>query len=205
MNNELYLNETTKVGVVVEDKTKLKKVESNENEDTVKILELQNEIESENKSVVRMKKILADAKDHIILKCINLMLGMPIIILVINLFIYFYIIQFLIKTTLVGVTMSIIQILSKNYLGSFKVNRLFIKELPKEIEKSEDKIKSLEEELKNLKEKCNYNENEISNEAMIKLAVVNYPERTNEETLVSDIQIPAKIKKITFNNNGTTK
>ena len=205
MNNELYLNETTKVGVVVEDKTKLKKVESNENEDTVKILELQNEIESENKSVVRMKKILADAKAHIILKCINLMLGMPIIILVINLFNDFNIIQFLIKTTMVGVTMSIIQILSKNYLGSFKVNRLFIKELPKEIEKSEDKIKSLEEELKNLKEKCNYNENEISNEAMIKLAVVNYPERTNEETLVSDIQIPAKIKKITFNNNGTTK
>ena len=205
MNNELYLNETTKVGVVVEDKTKLKKVESNENEDTVKILELQNEIERENKSVVRMKKILADAKAHIILKCINLMLGMPIIILAINLFNDFNIIQFLIKTTMVGVTMSIIQILSKNYLGSFKENRLIIKELPKEIEKSEDKIKSLEEELKNLKEKCNYNENEISNEAMIKLAVVNYPERTNEETLVSDIQIPAKIKKITFNNNGTTK
>ena len=143
MNNELYLNETTKVGVVVEDKTKLKKVESNENEDTVKILELQNEIESENKNVVRMKEILSDAKAHIILKCINLMLGMPIIILAINLFNDFNIIQFLIKTTMVGVTMSIIQILSKNYLGSFKVNRLIIKELSKEIEKSEDKIKSL--------------------------------------------------------------
>ena len=205
MNNELYLNETTKVGVVVEDKTKLKKVESNENEDTVKILELQNEIESENKNVVRMKEILSDAKAHIILKCINLMLGMPIIILAINLFNDFNIIQFLIKTTMVGVTMSIIQILSKNYLGSFKVNRLFIKELPKEIEKSEDKIKSLEEELKNLKEKCNYNENKISKEAMIKLAVINYPERTNEETLSTNFQLPAKIKKITFDHDGTTK
>jgi len=40
---------------------------------------------------------------------------------------------------------------------------------------------------------------------VIKFAAVNYPERTNDETLVSDIQIPAKIKKITFNNNGTTK
>ena len=205
MNNELYLNETTKVGVVVEDENELKTVESSENGDTVKILELQNEIESENKSVVRMKKILADAKAHIILKCINLMLGMPIIILAINLFNDFNIIQFLIKTTMVGVTMSIIQILSKNYLGSFKVNRLFIKELPKEIEKSDDKIKVLEEELKNLKEKSNYNEDELTNEDVIKLAVVNYPERTNEETLVSDIQIPAKIKKITFNHDGTTK
>lgn len=205
MNNELYLNETTKVGVVVEDKTKLKKVESNENEDTVKILELQNEIEKENKSVVRMKKVLSDAKVRIILKCINLMFGVPTTISAINLFNDFNIIQFLITATMLGVTISIIQISSKYYPGSFKENRLIIKELPKEIEKSEDKIKSLEEELKNLKEKCNYNENKISNETMIKFATVNYPERTNDETLVSDIQIPAKIKKITFNHNGTTK
>ena len=205
MNNELYLNETTKVGVVVEDKTKLKKVESNENEDTVKILELQNEIEKENKSVVRMKKVLSDAKVRIILKCINLMFGVPITISAINLFNDFNIIQFLITATMLGITISIIQISSKYYPGSFKENRLIIKELSKEIEKSEDKIKSLEEELKNLKEKCNYNENKISNETMIKFAAVNYPERTNDETLVSDIQIPAKIKKITFNHNGTTK
>ena len=59
--------------------------------------------------------------------------------------------------------------------------------------------------LKNLKEKCNYNENNLTNEDVIKLATVNYPERTDEETLVSDIQTPAKIKKINFNHNGTTK
>ncbi len=199
MNNELYLNETTKVGVVVEDKTKLKKVESNENEDTVKILELQNEIESENKSVVRMKNVLSDAKAYIRLKCLVLICDVDLICLMINSFNIF------IALTISVGGMSIIHTISQKHFGSFKENRLIIKELPKEIEKSEDKIKSLEEELKNLKEKCNYNENEISNEAMIKLAVVNYPERTNEETLVSDIQIPAKIKKITFNNNGTTK
>ena len=203
MNKELYLNETTKVGVVVEDKTKLKKVESNENEDTVKILELQNEIEREYKSVVRMKKIFADAKAHIILKCINLMFC--VIILAINLFDYFNIIQFLMTAAMVGSSISILQLLSISYLGSFKENRLIIKELSKEIEKSEDKIKSLEEELKNLKEKCNYNENKISKEAMIKLAVINYPERTNEETLSTNFQLPAKIKKITFDHDGTTK
>ena len=70
---------------------------------------------------------------------------------------------------------------------------------------NEEKIKCLEEKLKNLKEKSNYNEDELTNENVIKFAAVNYPERTNDETLVSDIQIPAKIKKITFNNNGTTK
>ena len=70
---------------------------------------------------------------------------------------------------------------------------------------AKEQIPKIEEELKNLKEKCNYNENNLTNEDVIKLATVNYPERTDEETLVSDIQTPAKIKKITFNHNGTTK
>ena len=47
--------------------------------------------------------------------------------------------------------------------------------------------------------------NKLSNEDMINFVVVNYPERINDETLVSDIQTPAKIKKINFNHNGTTK
>ena len=40
MNKELYLNETTHVGLVEDYKNKLKRVESSENEDTVKILSL---------------------------------------------------------------------------------------------------------------------------------------------------------------------
>ena len=39
----------------------------------------------------------------------------------------------------------------------------------------------------------------------IKIKKIYLNEKTNKETLVSDIQIPAKIKKITFNHNGTTK
>ena len=97
------------------------------------------------------------------------------------------------------------QFISYSLLGTYKENRLNIKELPKEIKKLEEKIKCLEEELKNLKEKSNYNEVELTNEDAIKFAAVNYPERTNDETLVSDIQIPAKIKKITFDHDGTTK
>ena len=45
MNKQLYLNETTKVGLVEDDEKKLKRVESSENEDTVKIFLLQNKIE----------------------------------------------------------------------------------------------------------------------------------------------------------------
>ena len=40
---------------------------------------------------------------------------------------------------------------------------------------------------------------------MVKLAVVNYPERTNEEILSTNFQLPAKIKKIIFDHDGTTK
>lgn len=106
---------------------------------------------------------------------------------------------------LFGGTSIISQMCLKRSFGTYKENRLNIKEIPKEIKKLEEKIKCLEEELKNLKEKSNYNEGELTNEDMINFVVVNYPKRTNDETLVSDIQIPAKIKKITFNHNGTTK
>lgn len=208
MNKELYLNETTKVGVVVQDENELKIVESNENEDTYRILSLQNEIERENKYVNKLKELLEQSKDNIksknILSVINLLAPAPFFILaliVMNSTIA-KLIGFLI---LFGGTSIIVQMYLKYLFGTYKENRFNIKELPKGIKKLEEKVKCLEEELKNLKEKSNYNEDELTNEDVIKFAAVNYPERTNDETLVSNIQIPAKIKKITFNNNGTTK
>ena len=62
MNKELYLNETTKVGVVVQNENELKIVKSNENEDTFRILSLQNEIERENEHVKMLKETLSDLK-----------------------------------------------------------------------------------------------------------------------------------------------
>lgn len=62
MNKELHLNETTKVGVVVQDENELKTVESSENEDTVKILLLQNKIERENNHVSMLKEQLKNLK-----------------------------------------------------------------------------------------------------------------------------------------------
>lgn len=208
MNNELYLNETTKVGVVVENETKLKKVESNENEDTVKILSLQNELERENKYLTMFKEQLETSKDNI--KWRNIFIGIDLLVMSpfsipILMGMNSTIAKLIGMLILFGGTSIILQTCSKRLFGTYKENKFNIKELPKGIEKSEDKIKALEEELKNLKEKCNYNENKISNEAMIKLAVVNYPERTNEETLSTNFQLPAKIKKIIFDHDGTTK
>lgn len=65
MNKELHLNETTKVGVVVQDENELKTVESSENEDTVKILLLQNKIERENNHVSMLKEQLKKSEDNI--------------------------------------------------------------------------------------------------------------------------------------------
>ena len=65
MNKELYLNETTKVGVVVQDENELKTVESSENEDTVKILLLQNKIERANNYVSMLKEQLKKSKHNI--------------------------------------------------------------------------------------------------------------------------------------------
>ena len=208
MNKELYLNETTKVGVVVQDENEFKIVESNENEDTYRILSLQNEIERENKYVNKLKELLEQSKDNI--KCKNI-LSVITLLIAASFFIPILIVMKSIIAKLIGFlilfggTSIIVQMYLKYLFGTYKENRLNKKEIPKGIEKSEDKIKSLEEELKNLKEKSNYNVNKLSNEDMINFVVVNYPERINDEKLVSDIQIPAKIKKITFNHNGTTK
>lgn len=210
MNKELYLNETTKVGVVVQDENELKTVESSENEDTVKILLLQNKIERENNYVSMLKEQLKKSKDNI--KWKNRFFIQNIFMILIIIFmcrdilseVGFYETLFIILFAANTITI-LYQFISYSLLGTYKENRLNIKEIPKEIKKLVEKIKCLEEELKNLKEKSNYNEDELTNEDLIKFAAVNYPERTNDETLVSNIQIPAKIKKITFNNNGTTK
>lgn len=214
MNKELYLNETTHVGLVEDYKNKLKRVESSENEDTVKILSLQNKIERENKYLTMFKKQLKKSKDNIKWKNRFFILNIFLILFMILIIIFmgrdilsevsFYKTLFVILFASNAITI-LYQLTSYFIFGTYKENKFYIKELPKGIEKSEDKIKSLEEELKNLKEKSNYNEDELTNEDVIKLATVNYPERTNDETLVSNIQIPAKIKKITFNHNGTTK
>lgn len=214
MNKELYLNETTKVGVVVQDENEFKIVESNENEDTYRILSLQNEIERENKYVNKLKEQLKKSKDNIkwknrfFIQNIFLILFMILIIIFMGRDILsevsFYKTLFVILFAANAITI-LYQLTSYIVFGTYKENKLNIKEIPKKIKKLEEKIKCLEEKLKNLKEKSNYNEDELTNENVIKFAAVNYPERTNDETLVSDIQIPAKIKKITFNNNGTTK
>lgn len=210
MNKELYLNETTNVGLVVDYEKKLKRVESNENEDTVKILSLQNEIERKNKYLTMFKEQLETSKENI--KWKKRFWGVNVFIILTSIFMNLGILAevSLLKGLIIylgssSIITMFIQLISYRMFGTFAENKFYIKELPKGIEKSEDKIKSLEEELKNLKEKCNYNENKLTNEDVIKIATVNYPERTNNETLVSDIQIPAKIKKITFNHNGTTK
>ena len=210
MNKELYLNETTNVGLVVDYEKKLKIVESSENEDTVKILSLQNEIERKNKYLTMFKELLETSKENI--KWKKRFWGVNVFIILTSIFMNLGILAevSLLKGLIIYLGSSsiitiFIQLISYRMFGTFAENKFYIKELPKGIEKSEDKIKSLEEELKNLKEKCNYNENNLTNEDVIKLATVNYPERTDEETLVSDIQTPAKIKKINFNHNGTTK
>lgn len=208
MNKELHLNETTKVGVVVQDENEFKIVESSENEDTVKILLLQNKIERENNHVSMLKELLEQSKDNIkwrnIFSVIDLLVMSPFSILIFSVM-NSTIAKLIGLLILFGGTSIISQMCLKCSFGTYKENRLNIKEIPKKIKKLEEKIKCLEEKLKNLKEKSNYNEDELTNENVIKFAAVNYPERTNDETLVSDIQIPAKIKKITFNNNGTTK
>ena len=213
MNKELYLNETTKVGLVVDDDKKLKKVESNENEDTVKILSLQNELEKAKKYDKELEHEYSVLKRKIRFKYallgLNIFAIFGIIFGVLNHFgsldvsILAKLIMIIIPSSL---TTMFLQLLPNDLVGTFAENKFYKESLIEKLNESYYKIRDLNEEFWKLKNKSAYNENNIPIEdIVIKLATVNYPERTNDETLVSDIQSPAKIKKITFNHNGTTK
>ena len=211
MNKELYLNETTKVGLVVDDDKKFKKVESNENEETIKILELQNELEKAKKYDKELEH------EHLVVKrkirCKYALLGLNIFAIsaiILGVFSHFGTLDVLAKLIMIiipsSLTTMFLQWVPKDLLGTFAGNKFYKESLIEKLNESYYKIRDLNEKFWKLKIESAYNENNIPIEdIVIKLATVNYPERTNDETLVNDIQSPAKIKKITFNHNGTTK
>ena len=150
MNKELYLNETTNVGLVVDYEKKLKIVESSENEDTVKILSLQNEIERKNKYLTMFKELLETSKENI--KWKKRFWGVNVFIILTSIFMNLGILAevSLLKGLIIylgssSIITMFIQLISYRMFGTFAENKFYIKELPKGIEKSEDKIKSLEE------------------------------------------------------------
>ena len=210
MNKELYLNETTKVGVVVQNENELKIVKSNENEDTFRILSLQNEIERENEHVKMLKETLSDLKWN------NFFKVCMYVISIIPFYMVIYILFDMINTCGWSLPDCIILILAGGtgvasclcgalIGGKFKQNNARIKELPNEIKDSNEKIVELEKELEKLKRDSKYNENEITDEYVRPLNIINYPERTNEDTIGNDIQSSPKINKIIFSHTGTTK
>ena len=210
MNKELYLNETTKVGVVVQNENELKIVKSNENEDTFRILSLQNEIERENEHVKMLKETLSDLKWN------NFFKVCMYVISIIPFYMVIYILFDMINTCGWSLPDCIILILAGGtgvasclcgalLGGKFKQNNARIKELPNEIKDSNEKIVELEKELEKLKRDSKYNENEITDEYVRPLNIINYPERTNEDTIGNDIQSSPKINKIIFSHTGTTK
>lgn len=211
MNKELYLNETTKVGLVVDDDKKFKKVESNENEETIKILELQNELEKAKKYDKELEHEHSVVKRKI--RCKYALLGLNIFAIsaiILGVFSHFGTLDVLAKLIMIiipsSLTTMFLQWVPKDLLGTFAGNKFYKESLIEKLNESYYKIRDLNEKFWKLKIESAYNENNIPIEdIVIKLATVNYPERTNDETLVNDIQSPAKIKKITFNHNGTTK
>ena len=207
MNKELYLNETTKVGVVVQDENELKTVESSENEYTYRILSLQNEIERENKYVNMLKDTLFELKLKNFIKVFTIVCSMILAYLegatIFDMFKWGWSCPWilLIADNALIVTLC----LWGTSCGKFKQNNVCIKKMPTKIKQSKEKIKELETKLEKLKENSNYNETVISDEYVEPLNIIDYPQRINEELVSYDIKSPAKIKKIIFNHDGTTK
>lgn len=208
MNNELFLNETTKVGLVSEDKNGLKIVKSNNNDKTIEILDLENKIEIENKEILKLKKQLKETNNDIKYKFTFLIGNIFAILfsLVLACSLPGTIIYKIIYMLITAGTFTLIfqQKIIASY-GTFKEKYNNKQIIPEKLQDAREEYIKLNENLKKLKENSDYIEKNMLEEQELEIPIINYPERTNDETLVSDIQIPAKIKKITFNNNGTTK
>ena len=171
---------------------------------------MQNEIERENEHVKMLKETLSDLKWN------NFFKVCMYVISIIPFYMVIYILFDMINTCGWSLPDCIILILAGGtgvasclcgalIGGKFKQNNARIKELPNEIKDSNEKIVELEKELEKLKRDSKYNENEITDEYVRPLNIINYPERTNEDTIGNDIQSSPKINKIIFSHTGTTK
>ena len=173
-----------------------------------KKISLENEIEQENKNILKNKSLLKKVKFNLKSKYTFLLINNIIVLYTIFLTcllsssVLFKIIFMLLFS---GTFTAFFQSLAVSRYGTFSENNKSKKNIPFELAASNEKIKVLEENLEIIKENMKSNETEDFNEQEYDQSLIMYPERTNDETLVSDIQIPAKIKKITFNHNGTTK
>lgn len=173
-----------------------------------KKISLENEIEQENKNILKNKSLLKKVKRNLKSKYTFLLINNIFVLYTIFLTcllsssVLFKIIFMLLFS---GTFTAFIQSLAVSRYGTFSENNKNKKDIPFKLAASNEKIKVLEENLEIIKENMKSNETEDFNEQEYDQSLIMYPERTNDETLVSDIQIPSKIKKITFNHNGTTK
>lgn len=208
MNNELYLNETTKVGIVSEDKNGLKIVKSNDNDKTIEILDLENKIEIENKEILKLKKQLKETNNDIKYKFTFLIGNIFVILfsLVLACSLPGAIIYKIIYMLMTAGTFTLIfqQKIISSY-GTFKEKYNNKQIIPEKIQDAKEELIKLNEDLKKLMENSNYIEKNMLEEQELEIPIINYPERKNDEIIDSNIQSLPKIKKITFNHNGTTK
>lgn len=208
MNNELFLNETTKVGLVSEDKKGLKIVKSNNNDNTIEILDLENKIEIENKEILKLKKQLKETNNDIKYKFTFLIGNIFVILfsLVLACSLPGAIIYKIIYMLMTAGTFTLIfqQKIISSY-GTFKEKYNNKQIIPEKLQDAKEELIKLNEDLKKLMENSNYIEKNMLEEQELEIPIINYPERKNDEIIDSNIQSLPKIKKITFNHNGTTK
>lgn len=201
MNNELYVNDTTKTELVADVNVKLK------DEDKISLWLLQSEIEERNEDVISLKILLNEYKENIRNKHIFSVLNLLIIMLTFYInfkFIHVVLLRKIIVTLFETVIATVwMQAKFIKIFGTFKENKLNIKEVTSRIKNIKDKIKDLEKNLEKSKE--NKEEKIPSPEDMIKFSVINYPERTMEERFDSEIELSSKVKKIGFKDDRTAK
>ena len=177
MNKELYLNETSGVGLIKDDKDNniLIKTDANE-EQLTEVLEKENEIESEQNKINKIKKLINSYNDIMLTKTIFYFSSTIFFILACNAFIDFNVMKGMYGFPSLGVALMFPYFSIK--LGTFKYNLNQRKKLEESIEELEDKIKKLKEELESLKSEVQIEE---MNTKEVVSSLINYPIRSEEE------------------------
>ena len=173
-------------------------------------ISIENEIEQENKNILKNKSLLKKVKRNLKNKYTFLLINNIFVLYTIFLTcllsssVLFKIIFMLLCS---GTLTAFFQSLVVSRYGTFSENNKSKKDIPFKLAASNEKIKVLEENLEIIKENMKSNETEDYNEQEYDQSLIMYPERDSVERIDNYMTTSSKIKKMHLKHKyrGTTK
>lgn len=166
-------------------------------------ISIENEIEQENKNILRYKSLLKKVKRNLKNKYTFLIINSIFILYAIFLSCSLsnsILLRFVFMLFCSGTFTMFFQSLAISRYGTFKENYKNKKDIPFELAASKEKIKTLEEELENIVDNMKSNEKDDFSEQEYDQTTIMYPERDSVVKIENYMTSTPKIKKMHFNH-----